>query len=312
MITGKAGRLAFAGAALAVLATVAVPLASVTPPSAAATRIVAVGAENEYADVIAQIGGAHVSVDSIMSNPNTDPHLFEASPSVAREIASASLVVQNGVGYDTFMSRLESASPSAHRTVIVVQSLLRLPTNTPNPHLWYKPTTMGLVASAVERALARLDRADAPYFAARLARFQASMSTLRASYAAFDQRFGGRPVATTEPVADYLLTALGLTNRTPFAFQSDIMNGVDPSPQDVSLEDSLLSGHRVAMLCYNAQVVSPVTLETRALAVRSRVPIVAVYETMPTGYDYQTWMAAELRAMSAALAHHTSTTTLLK
>ncbi len=108
-----------------------------TSGSSAGDAIVAVGAENEYANVIAQVGGKYVQASGIMSNPNTDPHTFEASASVAREVSAAQLVVQNGVGYDTFMNTIEKAAPNSARKVIVVQNLLGLPTDTPNPHLWY-------------------------------------------------------------------------------------------------------------------------------------------------------------------------------
>ncbi len=70
----------------------------------------AVGAENEYANVIEQIGGKYVKVTAIESNPNTDPHTFEASPSVAQTVSAASLLIENGVGYDTYMEKIESAS----------------------------------------------------------------------------------------------------------------------------------------------------------------------------------------------------------
>ncbi|MGH9019779.1 MAG: metal ABC transporter solute-binding protein, Zn/Mn family [Acidimicrobiales bacterium] len=279
---------------------------------ASPTKIVAIGAENEYANVIAQIGGRYVEASAIMSNPTTDPHTFEASPSVARQVSSARLIVQNGVGYDTFMGRLEQASPSSHRKVIVVQNLLGLPTDTPNPHLWYKPATAPKVAVAVEADLAAIDPAHAGYFAARLRAFQSSIVTLDATIANFKRQFAGRTVATTEPVADYLLSALGLDNLTPFRFQADIMNGVDPSPQDVSFQDQLFTKHKVKMFCYNAQVVSPVTRSLLALARSSHVPVVAVYETMPTpGYDFQTWMAAEIGAFHKALVSRVSTSTLL-
>ncbi len=112
---------------------------SSTGGDAASGKVIAVGAENEYANVIGQIGGRYVKVDAIESNPNTDPHTFEASPSVAQAVSAAQLVVQNGVGYDTFMNKIESASPSSTRKVIDVQTLLGLPDSTPNPHLWYKP-----------------------------------------------------------------------------------------------------------------------------------------------------------------------------
>src|SRR3984885_3828683 len=125
-------------------------------PSAKAGQILAVGAENEYANVISQIGGRYVAVGAIESNPNTDPHTFEASPSVAHEVAAARLIVQNGVGYDTFMNKVEAASPSSSRKIIDVQTLLGLPDSTRNPHLWYDPTTMPRVAAALAKDLSAL------------------------------------------------------------------------------------------------------------------------------------------------------------
>ncbi|HWU32716.1 MAG TPA: zinc ABC transporter substrate-binding protein, partial [Marmoricola sp.] len=122
-------------------------------------RIIAVGAENQYADVIAQVGGKYVDASSILSNPNTDPHSFEASPSIARKIASAGLVVQNGFGYDEFINQLEQASSSSVRRVITVQTLLGKPDSTPNPHLWYDPATMPEVARAIAVQLGQLDPA---------------------------------------------------------------------------------------------------------------------------------------------------------
>ena len=98
---------------------------------------------------------------SIMSNPNTDPHTFEASPAVAREITAAKLIVQNGVGYDNWATTIENADPSGGRKVINVQQLLGLPDSTPNPHLWYKPTTMPKVASAIAADLGQIDPAHA-------------------------------------------------------------------------------------------------------------------------------------------------------
>jgi hypothetical protein len=100
-----------------------------------------VAAENEYGNVAAQIGGKYVSVTSVESNPNTDPHTYEVSPGVAQAVSAAQVVIQNGVGYDDFMTKIESASANSKRRVIDVQHLLGLPDSTPNPHLWYNPTT---------------------------------------------------------------------------------------------------------------------------------------------------------------------------
>jgi zinc/manganese transport system substrate-binding protein len=271
-------------------------------------RIVAVGAENEYANVISQIGGKYVAVSAIESNPNTDPHTFEASPSVAETVSSAKLVVQNGVGYDTFMNKIESASPSSSRKVIDVQTLLGLPDSTPNPHLWYKPQTMPAVAGALVKDLSGLQPAHAGYFAANEKRFDASLAPWDAALKQFAARYPHTPVATTEPVGDYMLQAAGTTNLTPFELQADIMNGVDPAPQDVTLQDGLFSGHRVKVFVYNQQVTDSLTQSFLSAAAKNGIPVVGVYETMPTpGYDYQSWMLAEVKALQRAVADDVST-----
>jgi zinc/manganese transport system substrate-binding protein len=294
---------------VSVVALTALALSACGTASPRATgRVQAVGAENQYANVIAQIGGKYVEVSAIMSNPSTDPHTFEVSTSVARIIAGARLVVQNGVGYDEFMNQLESASPNTSRDVIDVQSLLGLANDTKNPHLWYNPSAMERTAVRIEKDLSKIEPSHERYFATRLSGFRISMRQLANVVAVFRHQFAGAKVATTEPVADYLLRDLGLDNVTPFRFQADVMNGVDPSPEDIALQQSFLTSHVVKVLCYNAQVSSTVTESLRTLAEKSGVPVVAFYETMPTpGYDYQTWMRAEIAALTMALTSKTST-----
>src|SRR5580658_8431158 len=223
--------------------------------------IVAVGAENEYANVIGQVGGKYVQASAIMSNPNTDPHTFEASASVARTVSAAQLVVQNGVGYDTFMTTIENAAPSSSRKVIVVQNLLGLPDSTPNPHLLYKPSTMPAVANAVAAA------------------FIASLTAWNNAIAAFKAHYANTPVATTEPVADYMLQAAGADNMTPWALQADIMNGTDPSAQDVAVQRNLFTQHKVKVFLYNQQVTDSLTESFISLAQANGIPVVGVYET---------------------------------
>jgi zinc/manganese transport system substrate-binding protein len=292
------------GVALLASACSSSPGASPSDPGA----IVAVGAENEYANVIAQVGGKYVQASAIMSNPNTDPHTFEASASVAREVSAAQLVVQNGVGYDTFMNTIENAAPSSSRKVIVVQDVLGLPTDTPNPHLWYKPSTMPAVANAIAADLAGIAPAHASYFKANAAAFIASLAAWNNAIAAFKAQYPNTPVATTEPVADYMLQAAGADNLTPFAFQADIMNGTDPSAQDVAIERSLFTQHKVKVFLYNQQVTDSLTESFITLAQANGIPVVGVYETMPVpGYDYQSWMLAEVQDLQKAVADHIST-----
>ena len=271
-------------------------------------KILAVGAENQYANVIEQIGGRYVKVSAVESNPNTDPHTFEASPSVAETVAAAGLVVQNGVGYDAFMEKIESASASSQRKVIDVQKLLGLSDTTRNPHLWYKPQTMPAVARAVAADLSALQPAHAAYFKADAAAFERSLAPWYRALRQFASEYPGAAVATTEPVGDYMLEAAGTVNLTPFSLQADIMNGVDPAPQDVSTQNLLLAGHRVKAFVYNQQVTDSLTQSFLEAAKRAGVPVVGVYETMPTpGYDYQSWMLAEVRALRRAVAEGIST-----
>ncbi len=226
-------------------------------------RILAVGAENQYANVIAQVGGRYVTTLAIESNPNTDPHTFEASPSVAETVAAAGLVVQNGLGYDTFMERIESASggvgSNSKRKVIDVQKLLGLPDSTSNPHLWYAPRTMPAVARAIAADLSALQPAHAAYFQANAASFERSLTPWHVALEQFATEYPHTPVATTEPVGDYMLEAAGTVNLTPFGLQADIMNGVDPAPQDVTLQNGLFASHRVKAFVYNQQVTDSLT-----------------------------------------------------
>jgi zinc/manganese transport system substrate-binding protein len=305
----KRALMALAGAAaLAVVAAGCGNSVTSANTASSTTVINAIGAENEYANVLAQIGGKYIHVSSILNNPNTDPHTFEASPAVAQEVSAAQLIVQNGVGYDSWIGKVEAASPNAQRKVIVVQHLLGLPDNTPNPHLWYDPRTMPAAARAMAADLSALQPAHKAYFQANLAAFDRSLTPWLHAIAAFKAKYPGTLAATTEPVADYLLTAMGIKNLTPFTFQADIMNGVDPSPQDIALENGFFTQHKVKVFLYNQQVVSPLTVSVRQTAVKAGIPVVGVYETMPTpGYRYQSWMLAEVQAIQKAVASKTST-----
>ena len=306
----RCGKTAVAVLAASSVLALAACSATVAPSANAggSGTIAAVGAENTYASVISQIGGKYVSVTAIESNPSTDPHSFEASPSVAQDIAGAQLVVQNGLGYDTYMNKIEAAAPNPARKVIDVQQLLRLPDSTPNPHLWYSPATMPAVAKALASDLSAVQPGHAAYFRANERRFEASLKAWRRAIASFKAAFPGTPVAVTEPVGDYLLQALGTNNLTPFGFQADVMNGVDPSPQYVTLQGKLLADHKVQVFLYNQQVTDSLTQSFLSQARKNGIPVVGVYETMPTpGYDYQSWMLAEVQALRRAVADRTST-----
>jgi len=291
--------------------SVAAPLASAYAATPAVIKVV--GVENEYANVVSQIGGRFVQVQAIETDPNTDPHTFEASPSVAKVIAAAGLIVVNGVGYDDWADKIMSATPRPNRKVINVQKLLGLPDDTKNPHLWYDPKTMPAVAKAVGDALAELNPSQASYFHASADKFVASLRPWMAAIAAFKAKYGNTPVATTEPVSDYLLQAMGFKLMTPFSLEKAIMDNTDPAPQDVTAQNELFAKNQVKVFAYNQQVTDALTKTFLDNAKKAGIPVVGVYETMPApGYNYQSWMLAEVAALQKAVTNKVSTETLVK
>lgn len=258
-----------------------------------------VAAENFYGDVAQQIGGADVHVTSILSNPNQDPHLFEATPSVARALAAARIVVANGLDYDPWVNGLLRAAPSRDRTVIVVGDLLGAKSGD-NPHIWYDPKTMPAVAAALANDLSAVDPAQQADFRRRLARFQQSLQPIQAAVAALRDRVAGEPVTATEPVFGYMLNALGLHVRDR-AFQLAVMNGTEPSASAVAAFETNLKTRAVKLLVYNGQASEPIADRMQKLAVASHIPVVAVTETEPPGQTYQAWVAGELDAVDRAL-----------
>jgi zinc/manganese transport system substrate-binding protein len=168
-----------------------------------------VAAENVYGDIAQQIGGAHVHVTSILSDPNSDPHLFEPGSSNGLAVATAKVVVQNGLGYDAFMTKLENAAPNAKRSVLTIADALGVHGRDANPHLWYDMPELGRIASAIAAVLEHADPEHTSAYRAGLARFEASLTPLRREVAQIRTSFGGWAVAYTEPVPGYLIAAAG-------------------------------------------------------------------------------------------------------
>jgi zinc/manganese transport system substrate-binding protein len=282
-------------------------LAVATHDAQAGSRLIhAVSSTNVYADVISQIGGEHVAVFSILNNPDVDPHTYESNTTDASAVARATLVVQNGIGYDAFMTKLEDASPSVRRTVLDVAARLGYKQGA-NPHLWYNPTTMPRVAALITATLKLQDPVDASYFAANLRRFDAALTPWIDGIARVRKLYAGTPVAITEPVFGYEAQALGLRILTPPSFAMAIMDGIDPSPQDTQTEISLFTARRVKVFFYNQQAVAPITVRLLGLARSQHIAIVGVYETKPLSMTYQQWMLAELQATQRALSRGIST-----
>ncbi len=282
-------RAVFVGAALLIAPTLAW----------AGSPVAVLAAENFYGDVAQQIGGPDVNVTSILSNPNQDPHLFEASPSVARAVSAARIVIYNGLDYDPWIAKLLSAIASSDRIAIDVGKLVgKRPGD--NPHIWYDPNTMLALAARLADELSAADPAHAADYRRRLAEFRQSLQPIEAKIAALRARLAGTPVAATEPVFNYLLDAIGMQIHDR-RFQLAVMNDTEPGASDVITFEKDLESHRVRMLVYNNQASDPTVERMVKLARTSHIPVVAVTETEPPGKNYQEWLSSELDAVDQSL-----------
>ena len=216
-----------------------------------------VAAENFYGDLAQQIGGPQVQVTSILTNPNQDPHSFEASPSTARAIADAGLVVYSGADYDPWVANLLAASTVPARKVIVVADLIQRKSGD-NPHLWYDPRTMPALAKALAAEFAGRDPAHRQDYESRLQAFLASLEPMNRKIAALRQKYAGQPVTATEPVFGYMSDALGLDMRNQ-PFQIAVMNETEPSASQIAAFEKDLKTRAVKVLFYNSQVTDDLT-----------------------------------------------------
>jgi zinc/manganese transport system substrate-binding protein len=267
---------------------------------AQAEPVAIVAAENFYGDVAQQVGGSAVRVTSILTNPDQDPHLFEASASTARSLSAARLVIYNGADYDPWMIKLLSAVRAEGRVAIEVATLVgKRPGD--NPHLWYDPSTMPEVSRALAAELGKLDPGHRAEYESRRDAFIASLKPIEDKMAALRQRFAGTPVTATEPVAGYMAEAINLDMRNQ-RFQRAIMNNTEPGASAIAAFQNDLKTAAVKLLLYNSQTSEELTGKMRAIAKQAGIPIVGVTETEPAGKTYQDWMLSELSALETALS----------
>ena len=267
----------------------------------AGSTLPVVASTNVYGDIARQIGGSRVSVTSVLSDPNADPHLFEPGTANGLAVSRARVVIQNGLDYDSFMSRLERSAPSDNRTVVTIGDVLGIHGQDANPHLWYDVPALPKVAAAIEQALAEADAAHASKYQSGLRRFIASLAPLQATVAKIRATHAGAPVAYTEPVPGYLIEAAGLRDFSLSSFTHPIEEGSEPSASAVSAMTSLATQHRIKVLLYNNQAVSPITKRVNAAAKAAGVPVVGVAETLPAGLTFQAWQLEQVRALLQAL-----------
>jgi zinc/manganese transport system substrate-binding protein len=275
------------------------PITPSTTSSSGAIRVVA--AENFWGSLITQLGGTRVSVTSIVSDPNADPHEYESNSANAVAIANAQLVIINGAGYDTWAQHLIAASNSPHQVVLNVQELVNQTVDA-NPHFWYSPDYVNETVKAMYQDLVSIDPSHTSYYTQQYAALNASLAAYNARIGEIKQQFGGAKVASTETVFLYLANATGLDVVSPAPFMEAVAEGNDPPAQSVAQFNQLISSGTVKVLIYNEQTVTPLTQSIKVLASQHNIPIVPMTETVqPPDVSFQVWMNAQLTALQNAL-----------
>ena len=274
-----------------------------TASSSVPLRVVA--GESPWGAVAAAIGGNRVNVVSLLANPALDPHSFTATAADAALVNQASVVIENGMGYDPYVGQLLATGATGPRRVVNVSSVLKVVRSDANPHLWYWIDHVPIAAAAIEQAMAAQDPRNRSYFLARLKNFTMGIATLVKELATIKLERHGCTVAQTERVAAYLLTEAGLRIVSPLGFSLAIENGVAPSFSDQRTIQTQLKDRRVAVLVYNVQTVSGVTTQVQQSAQNASIPVLGVSEVVePEGASFVSWQHAQITRLSAALGVH--------
>lgn len=278
---------------------------SASAAPAASSRVAVVASTNVYGDIVAHIGGDKVSVTSVISDPDQDPHSYEASTQNQLALSKAKVVVENGGGYDDFVDRmLRSGGNSSAEVINAVKVSGRTAPKGGelNEHVWYDFPTVAKIADRISAALGKADPANAALYAKNAETFTARLTPLEAKEAQIRKEHAGEGIAITEPVPLYMTAASGLVDRTPAEFSEAIEEGTDVSPKVLQEALALFSGKQVKALVYNEQTSGPQTEKSEQAARAAGIPVVPVTETLPSGKDYLGWMTSNVDALANALA----------
>ncbi len=255
-----------------------------------------VAAENMYGNIAKQIGGDYVQMVNILNNPSQDPHLFSTTPSIAKDIATADIIVYNGADYDPWIIPLLNQQ---QKKIINIAELAKIPSGH-NPHLWYSPVIAPLFANKIKDLYVEIDVQHQKIFEENYQQFDQAYQKIFSKIAEIKKRFKNTPVIATESVFNEMVESCGLIMRGK-DFQMKMMNDIPPSISDVKSFENDLRQHQVRVLIYNEQVFNPLTKKMLDIAKEENIPIVGVTEMMPAHINFIDWILKELNDLQKAL-----------
>lgn len=270
--------------------------------SGAAVALVA--STNVWGDIASQVGGDLVEVTSLITDPEADPHEYEASTRNQLALKKAQIVLENGGGYDDFVARMLSSAENSSATVldaVTISGYKAEKGEELNEHVWYDFPTVRKVIDELVSALSSAHPEGKADFEANGKELASAIQDLEGREKDLSASAKGKGVAITEPVPLYMLEAVGLTNRTPEEFSEAVEEGDDVSASVLKETLDLFADHEVDLLAYNEQTAGPQTEQVKKAAENADVPVIGVTETLPDGKDYVAWMSSNLDALEDAL-----------
>ena len=239
------------------LAAAALPLAAATPPASAAAPLKVVASISVLGDMVRNVGGDRVQVATLVG-PDGDPHAFEPRPADAKALATADLVVVNGLALEGWLDRLVKASGYKGSVVTAAESVRPREMDeggktVPDPHAWQDlangETYVRNIAAGLEAA-DPAGKADYERNAqAYLARLGAEDAKVRDEIARVPE--AKRKVVTSHDAFGYFGAAYGVE----FAAPEGISEDAEPSAADMRrlIEQNPARAHQGPVLRERAQ-----------------------------------------------------------
>ena len=308
----KTKTLALATATVLLLAGCAATEPTTEPTEEPFAGLTIVSSTNVWGDVAASVGGEKVQVVSIIDNFAQDPHSYEASARDQLAVNDADVIVANGGGYDSFIDTLAEAAGNSNIVYAYLpDELEQAPKEEEsnhdhdhahgNEHVWYDFHVVEDFATRLADQLKTLDPENSSEYSANLEQFLVGIASLEERAATVASSVSGVRVISSEPVADYLLEELGLTNITPESFSQAIEEELDVSPADLLEIQNLISTNSVDLFVVNIQTGSVQIDSLVELAESSGVAVIQVSELLPEGLGYLAWMEQNISAIEAGL-----------
>jgi len=175
-------RLSLGGAIFALAA--ALFLASAAPVAHGASPISVVATTGMIADAARNVAGPHADVIGLMG-PGVDPHLYRASQGDVRRLASADLILYNGLGLEGRMADVLIQMARTKPTVAVTEYIPEERLNEPeafgghyDPHVWFDVTLWIEAVKRIRDALMEVDPAHRADYEARAESYIAELLEL--------------------------------------------------------------------------------------------------------------------------------------